>query len=441
MHDAPLWTVDALRPFATHDEDLRAWAVTRLGYLRDPAAAPPLVAALDDASSNVVMRALDALQALGDALDLDLAREPLRRTMLRADLPLGPTSLARELLVRRGDAGAIDETLAVCLRTQKLSRAWFLLVENAPERLRRFADAEGLFTSPRAAPIGAVAVLPYVATLAELPVVYAKLHRIQDAETRDWALRACLLRGHADRPFDLLADADADPSQLVEAQRAAYPRAADDALVARWLSVDAFAPILAAWRGARWGEVIAACGGWCEAVGGDDAAGDWGRALLRLMSAEAKPGVLHARAAVSLAVAAGHRAIERERPFAGRALDERFTRVCNGSEAVERARRATVAAQWRALPLQDDRREAVADAFAHVIDTGSVGARIDALSRSARRTSSRRPGSSRSWWSRSESARATTCPRGSSSRCRGAPRRPTSAPRRYISLWRPASSR
>src|SRR4051794_32924627 len=115
MSDDALWTVGSLLPFATHEADeVRAWAVTRLGYLRDPVGAPALVRALDDASVRVVMRAVRALAALGEGLDLDLAREPLRRTMRRADLPAGPTDAARTLLLERGDPAAADETLALC---------------------------------------------------------------------------------------------------------------------------------------------------------------------------------------------------------------------------------------------------------------------------------------------------------------------------------------
>ena len=61
VSDAPVWTVESLIERAAHaDDEVRAWAVSRLGHCAAPEASAALVRALSDASAPVVLEAVHA---------------------------------------------------------------------------------------------------------------------------------------------------------------------------------------------------------------------------------------------------------------------------------------------------------------------------------------------------------------------------------------------
>ncbi len=381
MPDSPLWTIDSLVPFCAHDDDeVRAWAVERLGNLRDPAGAPALLRALDDASVAVVMNAVTALGALGETLDRAAAREPLRRTARRADLPHGPTRGAQRLLLLHGDPDAAEETLAACLGDRGLTHPWIDLVTYAPGHLRRLATERGLFAAPHGEPECAVVLLPRVATLDELPAVYRNLEEISEVRPRDLLMNELLHRCHAERFF---LETDEDPpdfEEILEERGRAYAGGQTSEAALRWLSVETFGALLEMLAEDRWAQSIAWCARWCaDHEVGDDEASSWGRGLLLLLEGESAPGELRARAAACIALAAAERAIERERPFATCGLGEQFVRACGGPQRIRGDRWATIEARWRERTDDPEARSEVGEALRRVIEEGTEPARSDAL--------------------------------------------------------------
>ncbi|MFO0650031.1 MAG: SEC-C metal-binding domain-containing protein [Polyangiales bacterium] len=374
------WNVDTLVTLCAHgDEGVRAWAVGRLGLLRDAAAMPALAACLEDASPTVVARALSSLRALGDAELSEAARDALRKVMRNATLPRETSTSARTLLIERGDAEAVAETASLCLRGDSAGDPWFELARVDPARFRDTAsELERLAPSPSMI-ARAVIRAPRVARIEEVPEAYGNLAALSSPEDRATFAWELLRRCRADHLFPRTEQTPGFYADLIDDQGAAYLYEVDEPHVQRWLSPAEFGPLLDALGGQRWAEAIAWCAWWCDDVGGDDVGAAWTRTVLQLLGEESAPEELHARVAACLAVAAGERAIEREHRFAECDIEEQFARACGCADELEAERRGVILSRWKDLRDDEDARAELTDAFETVLDTRGPRAREAAL--------------------------------------------------------------
>lgn len=382
--DGASWNVDALVTLCAHgDEGVRAWAVERLGSLRDAAAMPALATALEDASPTVVARALTSLRALREAALSEAARDALRKVMRNASLPRDTSTSARALLIERGDAEAVAETASLCLRGDSAGDPWFELARVDPARFRDTAsELERLAPSPSMI-ARAVVRAPRVARIDEVPEAYGNLAALSSPEDRATFAWELLRRCRAEHLFPRAEQTPTFYADLIDDQGAAYLYDVDEPHVQRWLSPEEFGPLLDALGGQRWAEAIAWCAWWCDDVGGDEVGAAWSRTVLQLLGEESAPTELHARIAACLAVAAGERAIEREHPFVACDVEEQFARACGGPDELEAERKGVILSRWVDLRDDEDARAELTDAFETVLDTRGPRAREAALSLAA----------------------------------------------------------
>lgn len=370
MVDPPVWTLDELLHFGEHpDETVRAWATARLGGQRCPAAYQALLRALTDPFAGVLLEALRAIQTLGHRVDTTPARDALCAIAARADdLPDSVTRLAEQVLLRAGDEEAVGRVLETCFRDEvELGTLWFALVETAPGRVLGRATELGLLTSARIDPVGAVLMLPRVAPREALPTLYAKINQIDDKGWGEVLLHELLLRAGAEHVCDPGAE-DLDELAGWLQGRVAVATGPTPEAVERWFSRRVFDVPLKAIKARQWGPAVAWCSAWCAGLEDDedreDEAAQWARGVLRLMGSDRALRGRHAFAAVSLAVAASERALERTHPFARCPLEEQIVRTCFSSEPGWHARAATVTRRWG-----DPRRDkAVEEAMGRAVE-------------------------------------------------------------------------
>lgn len=365
-----LWSVDELIAHCAHDDEgVRSWAVERVGVRRNPAAVAAIVGALADSRPRVLMSALKSVDACGDTVTLDALREPLWRVVRDEALPPGPREGSLRILLSKRDADAVEAVADRCRRADSSSLAWCrLLATHAPERTLALAAELDLLAQPDRGHADLVTVLPRVVSLDELPAVYAGLRSLDGSEACEFLAFELTRRCLADGAF-VRAPASSESFESILAERgASFIYESTDASVQRWLSPTVFAPLLDATAGNRWREAITWCGGWYAAVADDDAPGAWGRALIRLLTAEAEPDERHARLAAALAITAGEQSVGREFPFEVCLVDEQFARACDAPELARDALWAAVVASWRSLPEVDEGRDAVSEELENILN-------------------------------------------------------------------------
>ncbi len=366
-----LWTIDTLSPLCAHEsEDVRVWAVERLGRLGDIAALPQIVSALDAGSPSVVSAAVTAIERLGDLAPTELIRAPLQRALMRESNHWGAKLSARMLLLKRRDSETLEATPAQLLKGGAGRTAWRLLACEEPARLWEVIQREVPYASEevRAA---ALTVQPMVCPVDVLPSIFAGMASLDD-EARAELMDACLWRCGADQCSAAEQPTRDDWGEIIDDLGWAYINERDEALVDAWLSVEAFRAPLDAFAAERWRDVIAWSTSRVAAVGGDDERAVWSRALAACLGEAGEPTELDARTAMSLAIGAGTRAIERERPSSACSLAEQFARACRSSGASEASQRSVVARRWRALGRDDRERAALSETLVDIAADGYV---------------------------------------------------------------------
>jgi len=370
MPDLPVWTLDALLRLGHHaDEAVREWAIARLGRAQAPAAHEALFRALDDPAPGVLEKALRAILAQGFRIDTRPHRDALQRVALRgAPFPAALARLAEQVLLRDGDEEATARLVETCFRDEpEMGALWFVLVEHAPGQVLQHATGLGLLTTPRIAPIGALLMMPRVAPREALANLYAKVPQLDDKGWGDVLLHEMLLRAGAEHVFEPGGDELADLTRWLVGRSQLGATEASRELVLRWLSPEAFEVPLKALRARQWGAAIAWSAAWCEKLEDDDDRDDdavqWSRTLLKLMGADRAARARHAYSAVSLAVAASERTLERSMPFTTCAPDEQLLRTAFSAESGCYARQAAMMMRWHT----PQRREAEAAAMASAL--------------------------------------------------------------------------
>ncbi len=378
----PIWEFEDLATLAAHEEaKVRAWAVQRMTRRPDAAAVPALLAALGDADAHVTSAALDGLHALrerGVTIDSAALRGALHALVDRGDEG-GAVRDATALLIDLGDEAAIEQVIA----REPANAPWTALARAAPERVRREAERAGLLTPGGEGPAALVCALPAVITAGELDAALARGLALAD-EDADLFVESLMERCEAEHLWGSSPLDEGELASGIADQRARHPRAGAAEALARWLSEEAFGPAAARYDAGDHAGVVAWCSAWCAALAEPD--GDARRWTLATLDALARraPGERSARAALTLAVASGERAVEHAVPLATCSVAERFARACGGSRAQAARLGDDVASAWRALAPRDPQRNKAALRFAKILEWGDPLAVDDALELVAR---------------------------------------------------------
>ncbi len=366
-----LWTIDTLSPLCAHEsEDVRVWAVERLGRLGDVAALPQIVSALDAGSPSVVSAAVTAIERLGDLAPTEVIRASLQRVLLREGNHWGAKLSARTLLLKRHDPDTVEATVAQLLNGGAGRTAWRLVAREEPARLWDVMQREVPSASEEVRAT-ALTVQPMVCPVDVLPSIFAGVASLDD-EAREELMNACLWRCGADQCSAAKRPTRDDWAEIIDDIGWAYIDERDEALVNAWLSVEAFRAPLDAFAAERWRDVISWSASRVAVVGGDDERAVWSRALAACLGEAGEPTELDARTAMSLAIGAGTCAIERERPFSARSLEEQFAGACRSAGVSEASQRSVVTRRWRALGREARERAALNETLVDIVASRDV---------------------------------------------------------------------
>jgi hypothetical protein len=373
--DLPVWDSDALRRFTTHAaRTVRDWAYARLAASHDAAHVPFLLERLPTADAydaTCVVGALREIAPRSFGPEQVLVLEAFERSL---DAGHDNAKLARKVLARAGDAGALGRLAARCAAGAADRWEWELVYELDPARCRALHRDGGWIDDPADAPAAALPTLAWVCDAEVLPRVHEQaLRTLKLPEGVAWEV---LMRCHAERCP--LVDGQQHTraracAEELATELAARRSPADRALSARWESVDALRPLADAMVNHRLGEAVAWCRTRLDTLRRNDDASACARAYAEWLSRQRKPELEMVQAVGSMAFAAVDRALDALKPFDKADPETRAMRTLATCARDAAPRRQWAIGQWGDPAGREVIERAVSLGLASVDDAVRIG--------------------------------------------------------------------